>query len=167
MKRFLSLMLALCMIVGIAVSVNAETFVNSASYVISGNSQSGTYATMALWTANNRYEYFDTANCATHVSGTATVYTYEKTDTVTCSSNGSLTSSYATAFSSLANTLGVANSATATVNLGKSYTIASSYASGDYCFRAKFTCYKVIICAGKQFELVIFDGDRSFFAGQG
>lgn len=145
MKKLFSLILVLCLLVGISTSASAaETFVNSASYAISGNSQSGKYATMALWTAADQYKNFDTTNCATHVSGTATVYVYEKTETVTYTATGSLTSNYATAFSSLANTLGVAYSATATVNLGKPFTIASTYASGDYCFRAKFTCYKVI-----------------------
>lgn len=145
MKKFISLVLALCLLVSLSISASAaETFVNSATYVISGNSQSAKYAKMALWTANAKYEYFDTANCASHVSGATTVYYYEQTETVTHKATSSLTSNYATAFSSLSGTLGVAYSATATVNLGKPVTIASTYASGDYCFRAKFKCYKVV-----------------------
>lgn len=35
-------------------------------------------------------------------------------------------------------------SASAGVRLGNTYKISSNYASGSYCFRAKFTCYKVV-----------------------
>lgn len=145
MKKIISMVLALCLLVSLSIPASAAPeFVNSAIYVISGSSQSGKYAKMALWTANAKYEYFDSANCASHTSGRTTVYYFEHSDTVTHNAISSLTSNYASAFSSLAGTLGVANSATATVNLGSPITIASTSASGNYCFRAKFTCYKVI-----------------------
>lgn len=143
-KTILSLILVLCMFVSIPLSASAATFVNSKSCVLGGNSQSGKTATMAVWTAATRYVYFDKTNCASHTKGTDTVYHYEKSDTVTYSASKSLTSNYSSAFTILARELGVANSATATVRLGGEYTILSSYASGEYCFRAEFTCYKVV-----------------------
>lgn len=144
MKKIISIFLTLCMIVCIPISASAATYVGSASYVLSGNSQYGKYAKMAIWTTNDRYVNFNTVNCATHVYGTNTTYVFEKTETVSCAATSSLTSNYTTAFSSLAGTLNVADSASAGVRLGNTYKISSNYASGSYCFRAKFTCYKVV-----------------------
>lgn len=144
MKKIISIFLTLCMIVCIPISASAATSVGSASYVLNGNSQYGQFAKMVLWAANDKTVNFSTDNCAKHVYGTNTIYTYEKTETVYCYSTSSLTSNYATAFSSLARTLNVADSASAGVRLGNTYKISSNYASGSYCFRAKFTCYKVV-----------------------
>lgn len=144
MKKLISIFLTICMIVCIPISASAATYVGSASYVLNGNSQYGKYAKMAIWTTNDRYVNFNTVNCATHVYGTNTTYVFEKTETVSCAATSSLTSNYTTAFSSLAGTLNVANSASAGVRLGNTYTISSNYASGNYCFSAKFTCYKVV-----------------------
>lgn len=144
MKKFLSFVLVLCLVVSSVVSVNAATFVNRATYALSGNSQSGVYAAMALWTAANQERLFDITNSVWHTNGDATDYWCESTDTVTCNASQSITANYSTAFTSLANTLGVANSASASIRIGSKFTIPAENPTGMYFFKGIFTCYKVV-----------------------
>lgn len=143
MKKLVSLVLVLCLIVGFSTSASADQFVNSATYTISSSTQSATIAEMGLWNPYTEDRNFSSINCATHVKGRTTVYTYKQTETVTCNASESITANYVTAFSSLAGSLGVANSKGATINMGNTYTVSSTLASGNYRFRAEFTCYEV------------------------
>lgn len=144
MKKFLCVLLILSMLFAISPTATAATFVNSASTVISGNSQYGRTATMALWTASDVYINFSSTNHTTHTQGTKTTYHFEKSEAVTYTASKSLTSSYSTAFTNLSNTLNVATTASLTVHLSDEFTIDAESATGNYQFRGKFTCYKVV-----------------------
>lgn len=143
MKKFLCVLLILSMLFAISPTANAATYVNKASLIISGSSQYGRTATMALWTASSTYVTFSSSNQTYHTQGTDTYYHFEKTETVTCSASKSLTSNYSSAFTSLSNTLHVATTASLTVHLADKY-IDADHATANYRFRGKFTCYKVI-----------------------
>lgn len=145
MKKLLCVLLIISMLFAISPTATAATYVKKATLPISGGSQYGKYATAALWTANDRYVPFSTSNHVTHNYGTQTTYNYERTETVTCTASSTLaTGDYSDSFSILIDDLNVVNSAFASVRLGYPYSISSTEATGNYQFRAKFTCYKVI-----------------------
>lgn len=144
MKKFLCVLLILSMLFAISPTANAATYVNKASYIISGSSQYGRVATMALWTAPSVYINFSSTNQTYHTQGSKTTYHFEMSETVTYTASKSLTSNYTSAFTSLSNTLNVSTAASVSVGLADPIDILSTEPSGYYRFRAKFVCYKVV-----------------------
>lgn len=145
MKKLLCVLLIVSMLFAISPAANAATFVKSRSIVVSGSSQYGRTATMALWTADTVYRNFSSSNRTYHTKGTKTEYVCQKSETVTCTSNTTLFSGeYSDAFERLSNSLKVADSASLSMKLTGVYTIKSDMPTGYYQFRGEFTCYRVV-----------------------